>query len=157
MSGPSGRIEAGRFWATRLDPAPAAPDRSDATRDHVVEALHGAALDLSNGPDDIRIALVDRGGATAMVLGPFDETDAVAQWRSLALSSGLVPMLRMSSGEVEALASQIGRLRVGPARARRLHGMRRRRPRFLARRKSSRLPSLPLVFREPEIAGGAGA
>lgn len=157
MSGPSERIGAGRLTATRLDPAPAAPDRPDAARDHVVEALRGAALDLSNGPDDIRIALVDRAGETAMVLGPFDETDAVAQWRSLTLASGLVPMLKMSSGEVEALATQIGRLRVGPPRARRLHGMRRRRPRFLARRKSARLPSLPLVFREPEIACGAGA
>lgn len=129
----------------------------DCTRDHVIASLHGAALDLSAGPDDIRIALVDQEGETALLLGPFDEEDAVAQWRALALASGLVPMLKVSTGKVEALASQIGRLRVGHVRQRRPHGLRHRRPRFLVKRKTARLPALPLIYREPEMAAGAGA
>jgi hypothetical protein len=59
-------------------------------------------------------------------------------------------------GDVSQPFQQIGRLQLGPVRIRRgkavLSG---RRPRFLVRRKTARLPRRPLVYREREIAGGS--
>lgn len=125
--------------------------------DVVLPAVSGIALDLSGGTDDLRILLQDAAGETLMSFGPFPEEDVVAQWRSLALASGKTPMIKVSNGRTDALATQLGRLRLGPVHMRRSKGLRRRRPRFLVRRKSARLPQRPLIYRESEIARGAGA
>ncbi len=81
-----------------------------------------------------------------------DVRDAAARIAPHAL---VTPVLR--SDRIDALAVQIGRLRIGPVTRRRARIRVRRRPRFLLRRKGSRLPSRPLVYREREIAGGVNA
>lgn len=128
-----------------------------AWRQAAESAPAGVVLDLSGATDDLRIVIVDHAGAPAHILGPFPEEDVIAVWRSIALASGLTPMMRAWNGRTEPLACQLGRLRLGRTQDRRRTGvLNRRRPRFLVRRKSTRLPPRPLVFREPEIAGGRG-
>lgn len=117
--------------------------------------LHGAVLDLTRGEDDLRIVLVDAAGEAVLTLGPFGEDDAIATWRGIVASSALTPMMRAWNGYTEPLANQLGKLRLGRAQGRkRLAVLARRRPRFLVRRKGGRLPKLPLVFRERELAQG---
>jgi hypothetical protein len=121
------------------------------------ERLSGAVLDLSRGESDLRVVLVDDAGDAVMTLGPFPEEDAIAIWRSIVSSAGIAPMMRAWNGYTEPLACQLGKLRLGRVQdRRRLAVLHRRRPRFLTRRKSARLPALPLVFREREIARGRG-
>jgi hypothetical protein len=118
----------------------------------------GIVLDLARGEDDLRIVIIDAARNPVLSLGPFPEEEIIALWRSIAASSGLTPMMRAWNGEAEPLACQLGRLRLGRvADRRRLGVLNRRRPRFLARRKSARLPVRPLVYREREIAGGVGS
>jgi hypothetical protein len=117
----------------------------------------GIVLDLARGEADLRIVVVDAASRPVLSLGPFPEEDVIALWRSIAASSGLTPMMRAWNGNAEPLACQLGRLRLGRvADRRRLGVLNRRRPRFLVRRKSARLPVRPLVYREREIAGGIG-
>jgi hypothetical protein len=119
--------------------------------------LSGVVLDFAADGDELRVVLVDKAGREAMTLGPFPEEDVIAVWRAIAIASGLTPMMRAWNGQTEPLACQLGRLRLGKAHDRkRLVVLNGRRPRFLVRRKSARLPVRPLVFREPEIAGGRG-
>jgi hypothetical protein len=119
--------------------------------------LAGLVLDLAQGEADLRIVIIDAVGRSVLSLGPFPEEDVIAIWRSMAAASGLTPMMRAWNGKTEPLACQLGRLRLGRvADRRRLGVLNRRRPRFLARRKSARLPVRPLVYREREIAGGVG-
>jgi hypothetical protein len=131
-----------------------AAGRSPIAEAHVPGALVLRAVDTES--DTFAIAVVDRAGRTLLNLGPFGDEDAVAIWRSLSASSGL-PMLMVGlDGHVSQPFQQIGRLQLGPVRIRRgkavLSG---RRPRFLVRRKTARLPRRPLVYREREIAGGS--
>lgn len=115
----------------------------------------GIVIDLS-GPR-LDILVVDGAGRTALRLGPFAEEDVIATWRSIAAASGLVPMMR-AGGETTALGSRMGCVRLGGTHARRrIPLLGRRRPRFLARRKSARLPLRPLIYREREIASGTGS
>lgn len=130
---------------------------SDWLRHGASTNLAGVVLDLARDADDLRIVIVDRDGEAAYSFGPFPEEDVIAVWRSLAAATGLTPMMRAWNGRTEPLACQLGRLRLGQAQDRRRLGvLSRRRPRFLVRRKSARLPSRPLIFREREIAGGRG-
>ena len=115
---------------------------------------HGAVFDLS-GPD-LRIVVVDAAHRPLVEFGPFAEEDVIATWRSLSRTAGLVPMMR-AHDETEELGRSLGRLRIGSStHRRRLPVSGRRRPRFLARRKSACLSARPLVYRESEIAGGRG-
>lgn len=114
----------------------------------------GAVLDLSGGAGDLRIQIVDPAGDVLLSLGPFAEEDVIARWRSVVAVSGLVPMLRKNSHDVETLARQMGRLRLGSVRpAKRLGVLTGRRPRFLCKRATGR-PAAPITFRgaagEPE-------
>ncbi|NNM72967.1 DUF6101 family protein [Enterovirga aerilata] len=119
--------------------------------------LAGAVLDLTRSETDLRIVLVDGEGEAVISFGPFPEEEVIAIWRSIATKAGLAPMMRAWNGYTEPLACQLGRLRLGRVQdGRRLAVLQGRRPRFLTRRKSARLPALPLVFREREIAGGKG-
>lgn len=129
----------------------------DGLRPGASARLAGVVLDLARDVDDLRIVIVDRDGEPAYSFGPFAEEDVIAVWRSLAGATGLTPMMRAWNGRTEPLACQLGRLRLGQAQDRRRLGvLSRRRPRFLVRRKSARLPPRPLIFREREIAGGRG-
>jgi hypothetical protein len=133
-----------------------AAGRSPIADARVPGALVLRAVDTESEVDTFSIAVVDRAGKALLNLGPFGDEDAVAIWRSLSASSGL-PMLMVGlDGHVSQPFQQIGRLQLGPVRIRRgkavLSG---RRPRFLVRRKTARLPRRPLVYREREIAGGS--
>ncbi len=117
----------------------------------------GLALRLApaGGAEMFEIAILDHGGGTLMALGPFEEDEVVATWRSLGASSGLPLMIERNDGTREMPYPQIGRLQLGEIRIRRRHGLLNgRRPRFLVRRKTGRLPLRPSVFREREMFSG---
>jgi hypothetical protein len=106
--------------------------------------------------DSFRIAVADREGRTLIDLGPFGDEDAVAIWRSLAASSGLPLVMVGLDGQVHQPVQQIGRIQLGAIRIRRAMALLAgRRPRFLVRRKTARLPRRPLVYSEREIARGS--
>jgi len=117
----------------------------------------GLALRLDErAPDDndFEIALVDDQGETLMVLGRFDEDEVVAVWRDLAATTGFPLLTQSEDGAVQHPFPQVGRVRLGRIRIRRGHGLLTgRRPRFLVRRKTARLPRRPTVYREREIFG----
>ena len=121
----------------------------------------GVALRLdadAEASDTFDIALVDAEARPLMVLGPFPEDDVVAVWRSLAGTSGLPLMLQDAQGAVQSPFPQIGPLRLGEVRIRRLYGLLKgRRPRFLVRRKPARLPRRARIHCEREIIAGSGA
>ena len=105
------------------------------------------------GADRFRLILVDDAGEVLHRLGSFEEDDVVAVWRDIAARAGLVRMIVREDGVLVPVSEQIGRLILGRVRIRRRHaGLGRRRPRFLARRKTGRLPARPQIFRgENEI------
>jgi hypothetical protein len=105
------------------------------------------------GADRFSLILVDEEGEELHRLGCFDEDDVVAIWRDIAARAGLVRMIVREDGVLVPVSEQIGRLILGRVRIRRRHaGLGARRPRFLARRKTGRLPARPQIFRgENEI------
>lgn len=113
----------------------------------------GLALSLAACEADDGCAIVVIGGDERLLrLGPFPESDVVAIWRSLGAASGLPLMVEHADGRLRALYPQVGPVLVGPIRIRRRHGLLAgRRPRFLVRRKTTRLPQRPLVHREREM------
>ncbi len=117
----------------------------------------GLALRLDEcAPDDngFEVALVDGSGGTLMVLGRFEEDEVVAVWRELAATTGFPLLTQSEDGALQRPFPQVGRVRLGRIRIRRRHGLLNgRRPRFLVRRKTTRLPRRPTVHREHEIVG----
>jgi Family of unknown function (DUF6101) len=114
----------------------------------------GVALRLEGAGDteSFAIAIVDLHGVTLIPLGRFAEEDVVAEWRALGASSGLPLLIERADGSFDLPYPQIGRVRLGEFRIRRRHGLLNgRRPRFLTRRKTGRLPLRPAVHREREI------
>lgn len=88
--------------------------------------------------------------------GVFPADDVVAVWRGAAQHYGLPLIIAGDDGVMQEPLPQIGRLLVGPVRIRRrLGSLSGRRPRFLTRRKTSRLPCRPVVHHGREIAAGA--
>lgn len=117
----------------------------------------GIALRLG-GPegdeDSFEIAAVGADGTMLMRLGRYSEEEVVAEWRRLGAASGLPLMIERTDGTVATPYPQVGRVLVGAVRIRRRHGLLNgRRPRFLTRRKTGRLPLRPAVHREREIIG----
>lgn len=113
---------------------------------------------LSRNDDGCRIVVLGRADEALLSLGAFSEEEVVATWRSLAAASGLSLVLARPDGDLDRPYPQIGRLTLGPPQPRRRHvGLGRRRPRFLVRRKVTRLPPRPLVYRDREIACGRNA
>lgn len=105
------------------------------------------------GEDRFVLVLTDAAGESFSELGPFCEDEVVAVWRDMAAKSGLVRMIIREDGALSPVSQQIGRLALGRTRMRRRHGsLCDRRPRFLVRRKTGRLPVRPLIHRgEKEI------
>lgn len=117
----------------------------------------GLALRLApaGGVDMFEVAILDRDGGVLMALGPFEADEVVATWRSLGASSGLPLVIERQDGVREMPYPQMGRLQLGDIRIRRRHALLNgRRPRFLVRRKTGRLPLRPSVFRECEMFCG---
>lgn len=105
------------------------------------------------GADRFSLILVDAQAEELHRLGSYDEDDVVAIWRDIAARAGLVRMIVREDGVLVPVTEQIGRLILGRVRIRRRHaGLGGRRPRFLARRKTGRLPARPQIHRgENEI------
>jgi len=103
--------------------------------------------------DRFHLLLVNAAGRTVQCLGPFAEDDVVAIWRDVSAKAGLIRMIVREDGSLVPVSQQIGRVMLGHTRMRRRHaGLGARRPRFLARRKTGRLPARPQIFRgEDEI------
>ena len=118
----------------------------------VALAFADAAADAC-GEDRFALLLVDAQGEVAMRLGPFAEEEVVAVWRDLSAKGGLTRMLLREDGSIVPVSRQLGRLALGTSRQRRRNGsLSGRRPRFLARRKTARLPARPCIHRgESEI------
>lgn len=117
------------------------------------------ALRLDRDGEHFVVAVLDAAGADLVVLAGIDEDDVVAVWRTLGATAGLPLAILDGNGVAEHAEVQIGRLKLGESRARRRgSALSGRRPRFLVRRKTGRLPISPRVHRgEPEIAPGTGA
>ena len=107
----------------------------------------------ATGEDRFVLHVVDAEGEILSRLGPFTEEDIVATWRDCANRSGLKRMILREDGSIAPVSNQIGRLALGTSRQRRRHGLLNgRRPRFLVRRKTARLPARPQIHRgENEI------
>ena len=105
------------------------------------------------GVDTFTLIVVDAAGQELQRLGSFHEDDVVAVWRDIAARAGLVRMIVREDGVRVPVTQQIGRVMLGRVRIRRRHaGLGSRRPRFLVRRKTGRLPARPQIFRgESEI------
>ena len=113
----------------------------------------GIVLGFAQGA--FRIHVVDRDGDIQVPLGPYGEEDVIAEWRRLAAASGLPLLYVAPDGSLRQVHSQIGRLRLGEKRdGRRLAVLSGRRPRFLVRRKPSRLPVRPRIVAGHELARG---
>ncbi|GLS53321.1 hypothetical protein GCM10007886_15040 [Methylobacterium gregans] len=118
----------------------------------VALAFAGDASEAS-GEDWFMLALVDAEGRVFDQLGPFCEEEVVAVWRDIAQKAGLARMIVREDGVLCPVSQQLGQLALGKTRMRRRHGsLCDRRPRFLVRRKTGRLPARPLIHRgEKEI------
>jgi hypothetical protein len=114
-------------------------------------AVAGVVLRLAaaQGEESFEIAAVDAYGTTLLPLGRFSDTDVVAEWRRLGASSGLPLLIERADGGFDLPFPQLGRLQLGTIHTRRRHGpLNGRRPRFLTRRKTGRLPVRPAVHRD---------
>jgi hypothetical protein len=102
----------------------------------------GVALRLA---ERFELALT-AGDGRSIVVASVDQEDAVALWRDFGRTSGLPLLLEGADGVVTEPYPQLGRVALGAVRIRRRHGLLNgRRPRFLTRRKTGRLPELPVI------------
>lgn len=154
---PAGPVDLDRDGAGTPDPGFAATPlpiigSGGAVPAGVALAFATEASDLC-GEDRFALLLVDAEGEVLARLGPFAEEDVVALWRDCAARTGLPRMILREDGDLAPVSSQIGRVALGRVRQRRRHGLLNgRRPRFLVRRKTARLPARPQVHRgEKEI------
>ena len=121
--------------------------------------LAGVALSFADdaadacGEDRFALLLIDGESEVAMRLGPFPEEDVVAVWRDISAKGGLTRMLLREDGDIVPVSQQLGPVVLGKGRQRRRHAaLSGRRPRFLVRRKTARLPARPCIHRgESEI------
>ena len=105
--------------------------------------------------ESFAIDVADAYGDTLLSLGAFSDEDVVAAWRRAGAASGLPLLIGRQDGSFTVVSPQIGRVQLGQIRIRRRHGLLNgRRPRFLTRRKTGRLPVRPAVHREREIFSG---
>lgn len=120
-------------------------------------AFRGIAVRLAADDafgESFELVLVHATPERSLVVGVFDADEIIASWRAFAATSGLPLLLERSDGTLEAAYDQMGRVRLGQIRIRRRHGLLNgRRPRFLVRRKTARLPDRPVMVRGREMLG----
>lgn len=115
-------------------------------------AFDGIAIRPAKTEHLVDIVLIERHAGRCVALGRFDDSEVVALWRSLSASLGLPLVLERPDGTLDTPYQQLGPIRLGAVRIRKLHGLLNgRRPRFLVRRKAARLPDRPTIHREREI------
>lgn len=90
-------------------------------------------------------------GGRQDIIGLYDAADIVAQWQAQAKATGL-PLLLPCAGPrgdgYEPLYEHVGAVRLGAIIGSRHQALlARRRPRFLVRRKTARMPERPIVWR----------
>lgn len=111
------------------------------------------ASERADDPSKSDIALLRSDGETVL-LSIAADADVVAEWRAASRGFGLPMIVQRPDGGVIALEAMLGPLQLGKAHpGRRMRALTRdRRPRFLTRRATSRLPLAPVVHRPGERA-----
>lgn len=136
------------------NPMPVQPDAPRIERIGSVRILRGpigwrgVALRLANarGEDQVFQLALTAGDGRSITVATVDQDDAVALWRDCGRASGMPLLLETSDGEISEPFPQIGPLALGLTRIRRRHAfLNGRRPRFLLRRKTGKLPERPVV------------
>lgn len=121
------------------------------------QGWRGVALRLVGGAagDDERFELaLTAGDGRSVTVAVLSQDDAVAVWRDFGRVSGLPLLLETADGAISEPYPQFGRLALGPIRIRRRHAfLAGRRPRFLSRRRTGRLPERPVIV-QGEIFSG---
>ena len=139
-------LEGFGFVAT---PLPIIGKAAEATAPAGIALAFATADAESTGEDRFALHVVDAEGEILSRLGPFTEEDIVATWRDCAARAGLPRMILREDGSIAPVSKQIGRVALGTTRQRRRHGLLNgRRPRFLVRRKTARLPARPQIHRD---------
>lgn len=140
---------AGMGFSFAASPLPVIGRQAGARRAAGIALAYAADAAEACGTDCFSLILVDVAGDALHRLGSFHEDDVVAVWRDIAARAGLVRMIVREDGVLVPVTEQIGRLMLGRVRIRRRHaGLGSRRPRFLVRRKTGRLPARPQIFRD---------
>ncbi|MBN9064051.1 MAG: hypothetical protein BGP06_16600 [Rhizobiales bacterium 65-9] len=106
------------------------------------------AGELSEDPSKSEIAILCDNGDT-LPLAVEGDIDVVAEWRAASRRFGLPMIIQRPDGGVIALEAMLGPVLLGKAQSgRRLKALtRHRRPRFLTRRATTRLPLAPVIHR----------
>ena len=112
----------------------------------------GLALDFVDGAFVVEVHGED---GAPIRLGTYADEEVIAIWRRLAADSGLPLLLPGPDGALQQPYPQLGRVLVGRrSERRRLAVLSGRRPRFLAKRRTTAMPRRPRIHREIEIASG---
>lgn len=110
----------------------------------------GVALRLADpsGENTNFELVLTSGDGRSIRIATVDEDDAISLWRSCGQASGQPLLLEAVDGSVSAPYPQMGRVALGTVTIRRRYAfLNGRRPRFLVRRKTSRLPERPVMVR----------
>jgi hypothetical protein len=115
-------------------------------------AMSGLAVTIESAgeaePETFALNLIAADGSVAASLGRVEAQDVIAIWRGFTQASGVPGLLIDGDGVICRPYSQLGRLMLGAIRIRRRYALLAgRRPRFLARRKTTRLPDRPIIHR----------
>lgn len=126
-----------------------------------LSAYRGVALRLIPGmtEEEDRIAIVlshADSGFEVPLYEAEDDSDVIAEWRLWGNVLGLPLLMEGLDGRTVAAENRLGEIVVEPPRPRRRRSfLSARRPRFLTRRRTGRLPLVPFVHRdEREIIAG---
>jgi hypothetical protein len=137
---------------------------------HVVQGPRAAAETLAAGSTGLLLRISQDGedalrfdillsfgddAPGALLFPDVAETEVVALWRRAAADLGQPLLIQTPAGETLEATPQIGLVLRGPTRERRRsYAMTKRRPRFLRRRKTARLPERPIMVRGVEMPFG---
>jgi hypothetical protein len=136
--------------STRLVTGPRAPLET------VAEGGEGLLLRLRRRSDgslayDIVLLFAEAVGER-LLMAEAEESAVVAAWRRIAADLGQRLLIETTEGLVIEPARQMGRVLLGDLHdRRRCSAMTKRRPHFLRRRKTGRLPARPVVVRGVEL------
>lgn len=118
------------------------------------QGWQGVALRLQPGQEDCFELALTAGDGRSVTVATLSGDEAIAAWRGLGRSTGLPLLIETCDGAVTQPYPQLGRLALGPIRIRRRHALLAgRRPRFLTRRKTTRLDERPVVVGGDILSG----
>jgi len=117
-------------------------------------AYRGVAIRLLQGETEFedRVSVVLSHADTGLEVILFeadDDTDVIAEWRKWGSTLGLPLLMEGMDGNTVCAETKLGDVQVGRPRPRRRHSLLSgRRPRFLGRRRTAKLPLVPFVHRD---------